>query len=261
VKRRLFYLGDIGGVPQLISTNIDTGTTTVHAIPNSGTYLFFEYDLVAGRLLAATTASGIPIVAIDPDTGSVQTLMFAAFAGGLRFEVSAYDAVHRRLFFLGDLGGVPQLITADLATDSAIARPIPTSGTYLFFEYDRLADRIIAATTAAGRPVVSIDPSSGAVLPLVNTGFSGAVRFEVSTLDVLGRRLYFLGDIGGVPQLVTVALGTGSTQVQPIPTEGTYLFVEFAPAPSAIPMLSPLSLGILAVCFATIATTCLARAA
>jgi len=261
LRRRLFYLGEIAGTPQLITLDLVAATAMVRPIPVTGTYVFFEYDLAADRILGATNAAGVPIVAIDPTNGNVQPLISTGFTGGVRFEVSSYDLARRRLFLLGDDDGVPQLINVDLARNHVTVRPIPTSGTYLFFEYDLRADRLLAATTAPGIPIVSIHPSDGTVLPMITTGYTGAVRFEVSAFDDIRRRLFFLGENAETPQLVTIDLNTTSVHLRPIPTAGAYLFFEFAPAITEIPALQPASLLALAIALAVTAAVTLRNAA
>ena len=260
LRHRLFFLGDLGGSSQLVTVDLNTGTTTARPIPVSGIYLFFEYDASSNRILAATTAAGIPVVSIDPINGNVQPLITTGLSG-VRFEVSSYDVARRRLFLLSETGGESQLIVVDLLHSSVTVQPLHTPDSFLFFEYDPLTDRVLAATTAPGVPIVSINPSTGAVQPLVTTGFTGGVRFEVSAFDSLRRRLFLLGDSGGTPQLIAVDLGNNSVDVRPIPTAGMYLFFQFAPASVDIPALSPASLLLLAIALAAVSIVAIARAA
>ncbi|HEY6138988.1 MAG TPA: hypothetical protein VI670_14600 [Thermoanaerobaculia bacterium] len=247
-SRRLYFLS---GAQQLVIADLISSTVTTRSIAISGSYIFFEWDAANGRILAVTSQAGSPVVSIDPATGTVQSL-FNTNAGSLAFGYSAFDPASRRLYFLT---GAQQLVIADLNSSTVTTRSIAISGLYIFFEWDAASGRILAVTSQAGSPVVSIAPATGTVQPLFNTN-AGSLAFGYSAFDPLSRRLYFLT---GAQQLVIADLNTSTATTRSIAIASLYIFFELDAPAASIPTLGFLWLIVVAGAMAAIGYVRVAR--
>ena len=232
--RRLFFLSGSAGSQVLFIVNLQDRTVASVPIPNPFSYVFFEFDPPSGKILSLTSGPGFPVVSIDPATGVVQPLVNtnAPDASG---GFSALDVAGRRLFFLSGSAGSQVLFTVNVQTRTVSSVPIPNPFLYLFFEFDPTSGKILSVSSGPGTPVVTIDPGTGAVQPLVNTNAAG-VAFETSALDVVGRRLFFLAGSVGSQVLFTVNVQTRTVTTVSIPSPVLYIFFEFDPTAAAIPI-------------------------
>jgi hypothetical protein len=194
--------------------------------------LAFAASTFAAGILSVTSQAGSPVVSIDPATGTVQPL-FNTNTSALAFGISAFDPASRRLYFLSGGVGTQQLVIADLNSSTVTTRSIAISGLYIFFEWDAASGRIIAVTSQAGSPVVSIDPATGTVQPLFNTN-AGSLAFGYSAFDPLSRRLYFLT---GAQQLVIADLNSSTATTRSIAIASLYIFFELDAPAASIPTL------------------------
>lgn len=137
VARRLFALnGDTAQTLQIL--DLDPVQLTLHSIASVRYYGLLKWDPVARRLLSATSESGVPIVSIDPNAGSV--VPFVETGSPVLPYQSALDSAGRRLFFLSFVpvatGGVLwSLYTVNLADGSVAVRPLAPGIDYLFLQF------------------------------------------------------------------------------------------------------------------------------
>lgn len=137
VARRLFAInGDTAQTLQIL--DLDPVQLTLHSIASVRSYGFLKWDPVAQRLLSATSESGVPIVSIDPNTGSV--VPFVDTGSPVLPYQSALDTAGRRLFFLSFVpvatGGVSwSLYTVNLADGSVAVRSLAPGTDYLFLQF------------------------------------------------------------------------------------------------------------------------------
>jgi hypothetical protein len=185
--------------------------------------------VAAQTLYSVSSGPGFPIVAIDPNTGSVQTLQPTGAFSGVS-SISAFDPFGRRLFFLIDAAGVQTLVVVNVQTGAVATHPIPLAGgSYAFLEYDTATRTLYSVASTPGFPLVTIDPNTGAVQTLQPTGSFTGVS-SISAFDPFGRRLFFLVDASGVQTLVVVNVQTGTVATHPIPLAGgSYAFLEYDP--------------------------------
>lgn len=135
VSRRLYFLSGPPAAQNLVTIDLSTNGVSVHPIPLAGSYLFFEFDPATGRVLSLTNQPGSPLIAIDPATGSTQTL-FNTGAPQPDFGLSAIDVVGHQLFFLNGPVGSQSLFTVNLTAQTASSVPAAMLASYLLFEVD-----------------------------------------------------------------------------------------------------------------------------
>ena len=141
---------------------------------------------------------------------------------------SAYDSLHRRLFWLVGAVGSQKLVVANLNSGTATTFSIASPDDYRFIEYDPVTDRLLSVTSAAGSPLVAINPIDGSRQTLFATN---APATGVSAFDPATRRLFYLNSAAfGLNQsIVTVNLTTSVATGQPIFRNSFYLFFEYDP--------------------------------
>lgn len=184
---------------------------------------------LSGQLISVTGGPGFPAVRIDVTSGAVQTLVptgATSAYGGL----SAFDPAGHRLFFLTGAIGTQQLVTVNVATGSVTSVPIPSPSSYVFFEFDQTTGRVLAVTNAPGFPLLSIDPATGVVQPLVLTNTSP----WLSAIDNATRRLFLGTGSTGTQTLVTVDLTTFAITSVPIPRPDDHTLFEYDPVTARI---------------------------
>jgi hypothetical protein len=254
IHRRLFLLDGIIGTQKLVITTLNARTSTSIPVPASNAYTFFEYDPVTDRILSVMMAPGFPLVAINPNDGTVETLLLTNAQPDFGF--SAFDPVSRRLFYLNGVVGAQSIVTVDLAKRMASGWPIFRSSPYVFFEYDPVTDRVLSVVSEPGVPVVSIDPTNGHSQTLFNTGAPNA-NFGLNAIDVTGRRLFFLSNGVGNQVLITADLAHASASGTFVNSPIAYLLFEYESAESvaAAPALGTIGLIVLAAALAVIALT------
>jgi hypothetical protein len=92
------------------------------------------------------------------------------------------------------------------------------------------AQFLYTVSSDVGTPVLRIDPTTGTLQVLQSTAPTDGVTQGTGTIDVAGRRLFFLGPVSGVQSLVVVDLMTGLITTHPLTGIGLSLpFVEFDP--------------------------------
>lgn len=245
VGHQLFFLTGTIGSQQLVVANLTTGSVNLLPIADASAYVFFEYDPASGRIIALTNAPGFPLVAIDPVTGVVETLLTTNVTSA-HPGLSAFDPTERRLHFLTGFIGSQSLVTVDLDTAAITSVPIPRTDAYVFFEYDPVTERIVSVADGAGFPLLSIDPATGVVQTLFLTNVTSA-HPGLSVIDISTQRLFFLTGSVGSQELVTVDIPTGSvSSVSIAMSPAVFVFFEgdFSNAES-IPALSTAVLLIL----------------
>lgn len=223
--RRLFYLASDGVTLYLVTVSLDTGAVTQVAVPSAG--LLAEYDPVTGNVLID---SGATLRAVDPTTGAgttVASLPSTGIAGG----TSTFDAVGRRLFYLGSDGVTVFLVTVSLTSGTATQVPIASAG--LLAEYDAVTGTVVVDS---GSGLSAVNPTTGTSTPVATlppTGIAGGT----STFDEGGRRFFYISSDGVTISLVTVSLITGN--VTQIPFASSGIFVEYDAATADVPALTP----------------------
>ncbi|PYQ66067.1 MAG: hypothetical protein DMF54_08905 [Acidobacteria bacterium] len=91
------------------------------------------------------------------------------------------------------------------------------------------AQILYSVSSGPGFPLVSIDPTTGAVQTLQPTGSFSGIN-SISAFDPLRRRLFFLADAAGVQTLVVVNVQTGAVATHAIPLTGaSYAFLQYDP--------------------------------
>lgn len=238
VGHQLFFLTGFIGSQQLVVANLTTGSVNLLPIADASAYVFFEYDPATGRIIALTNGPGFPLVAIDPITGVVESLLTTNVTSA-HPGLSAFDPTERRLHFLTGFVGSQSLVTVDLDTSAIASVPIPRTDAYVFFEFDTANDRIVSVANGSGFPLLDIDPATGHVQTLFLTGATSAHE-GLSVIDTSTQRLFFLTGSIGTQRLVTVNIPTGSvSSVSIAMSPAVFVFFEgdFANAES-IPALS-----------------------
>jgi hypothetical protein len=235
VTRQLYVVS--GDTQQLVVIDLNGNFVTSKSIAIPGSYIFFEWDPASRRILAATSEVGLPVVSIDPATGVIQRLLNTNVTS-VAFHFSAFDPVTRRLYLLSAAPGTQKLIIVDLLLNTVSEKSITIAANYVFFEWDALGRRILAVTSAAGLPVVAIDPVTGSVQTLLNTNVESA-SFGFSAFDPVSHQLYFLSGDAGAQQLVVVDLPSKTVATKLIAIPDNYVFFELLLGPpESIPALS-----------------------
>jgi hypothetical protein len=180
-------------------------------------------NLWAQTLYSVTSAAGGPLVAVNPRDGSivhrVETNVTHSWSGTI-------DEVGDRLFFGSGTLGMQELMTVDLNTFAVDAVPIPSSSYYRFLEHDPRSRSVLSVLNSAGGPLVAIDPRTGSMEFLINTG----AEFPWSgSLDVVGNRLFVGAGGMGSQELFTVDLDALLVSSIPIPSASAYRFLEYYP--------------------------------
>jgi len=122
-------------------------------------FILATTNVIAADLISITSEPGTPIVSIDPQSGTIQTL-FATNVASVDFQLSAFDPSLHQLYFVTGSAGSQQMVIADLQAHSVQTRSIAIPSSYGFFEWDHVTRRILAVTSGTGSPVISIDPQS-----------------------------------------------------------------------------------------------------
>jgi hypothetical protein len=228
VGRRIFVLAAAPPSGQRIVT-IDLRTGSVTSAPLSTFVpdrpLELHFDR-ASQFVLAISNSGI-VLQIDPQTGATRSEVgnFITYS----ITATAFDPVGRRLFAInGDPG--PTLQILELDTGHLTLHPIPSVRSFGFLTWDPVSRQLLSATSELGVPIVSIDPSTGSVLPLFETG-SPTLPFQ-SALDPVGRRLFFLSFVplpsgGSSWSLYTASLVDRSVRAVALESGTDYLFLQF----------------------------------
>jgi Tol biopolymer transport system component len=189
-----------------------------------------EISIVDAQVLYSVgSVPGFPLVTIDPNTGTIQTVQPTGSFTGVT-STSTFDPSGRRLFFVVDSAGVPTLVVVNVQTRTVTTHPILLAGgSAVFLEFDSSTGILYSVSSAPGFPLLTIDPSTGAIQTVQPTGsFTGVTG--TSAFDPSGRRLFFVADEAGVPTLVVVNVQTGAVALHPISLAGgSAVFLEFDP--------------------------------
>ena len=144
----------------------------------------------------------VSIFQIDPATGTMTPVVATgatSFAGG----ISAFDPLENRFFFISS----SNLYTVDL--DSGVVSHVTLGGLSPQLQFDARNGVLYGIDFSAGHiTVFSINPSTGAMLPVVNTDATSMVG-GVTAFDPAGQRFFFIGS--NLLYTADVATGTFST--------------------------------------------------
>lgn len=116
---------------QLVTVDLATKSFTTRPL-SSPEILFVEFDPLSHSLIAATSGAGVPLVRIDPASGSTTPILTTGAAGAVRAS-STFDPRRRELYFLS---GTSQVVTVSLGTQTVTTTPLSTAAAYSFLELD-----------------------------------------------------------------------------------------------------------------------------
>jgi voltage-gated potassium channel Kch len=252
--RRLFFLTGVTPSQQLGVANLNSQTTVFKSLASPFGFAFFQWDALTGRVLTETGAGDI--VAVDPISGNRAALMNTG-ASSVSINISAFDTVGRRLFFLSGPSGAQQLVIANLGDLTTTIRSIAIPASYVWFQWNAASQRILALTTQPGVPLISIDPATAAAQTIVSTNV-GAL-FGESAFDFANQRLFFVSGMQGSQQLVTINLNNNSVSSAPLVTAANHLFLEFDGPVATIPVLDLKAILALALMLVGVALSALHR--
>ena len=211
--KRLFFMSD----PDLYVVNVVTGA--VSHVSLGGSFPLLQFDSTTNTLYAIGFLAGqVEVFAVDPATG-VKSPMFATGATTFLGGISTFDPIGKRLFFMSD----PDLYVVNVS-NGAVSH-VSLGGSFPLLQFDLQLRRLYGVGFSAGQvEVFSIDPSTGAMTPLVATGAT-TLAGGIVTFDPLTERLFFMSD----PDLYVVNLATAF--VSHVSLGGAFPLLQFdAPA-------------------------------
>ena len=211
---RFFFVAAEGAASEMSIWSVDVATgdpVDVHPISMTGFStppLCLRWDPVHERLLAILSkTNGDEVLAtINPATGASAAIGTGFATGGLSSGVCAFDSVNQRLYLPANLGmtGQRALFDVDTNTGTLLGAPLITTGmpvvdtTPGFVAYDAAGARVLGIVqlvpSTAGKVLVSIDVTTGALTILGDAIPAGGFSSGVSAFHQPGRDFYFLAN-------------------------------------------------------------------
>lgn len=209
---------------------VNTRTSSVTTVPLLTCCTVYAYDTGTQQLYGVVSGPGPSILVqrIDLVTGATTTVA-TVNASGVASVQATIDPETHRLFFTG---GNETLFVVNLQSGSSTSVPLDPCCPGLI--YDTSADMLIGL----GSTVVSINPATGAMTPLVVTDSPGIV-LDTAGFDPVTVTVFFLGGNGRLYS-VNIPQGTFSSAPLSMPASA-FLFashVHDTPAAGGIALLS-----------------------
>jgi hypothetical protein len=241
--RRLFFIGNTGDGPLLVTFSATAGS--VSQMPLAVSTPILEFDPLSGLLFGHDGLSSI--VSIDPDGGAVTPVVHLA-VDAVEDGVSTFDAARRRLIFEASVSGSPTLVVVPLAGGAVIEIPVTEYASSI--EVDPVSGDVILF----GAPFLKrLTLPGGSITTIASVAVDGSSQ-GISTFDASRRRAYFGGVVGSHPVLLVYDFAAGAHSV--VTMNGVFAWIESLPSAASVPAQSTVSL---LLCFVTIAAIALRR--
>jgi hypothetical protein len=167
---QVYFYAQPGGVPTIVAANVQSGAVRSVIITPATIVGPLAWDPFSGKILSLVGFGPGPlqVVAIDPNTGALQTIVTTSIAQAS--ADLALDVAGRRAFvFSSNSIGTQMLNTINLATGTVTTVSIASATTnFEAMPYDPFTGKLIVLTSGvAGPRIESMDPLTGARQSLV----------------------------------------------------------------------------------------------